>query len=71
MMSEVIFHPSPPTGTLSISGFCGAYNIGRTTVYEEIKAGRLRAVKVGNRTLIRRCDAEGWADALPRLGSSQ
>jgi excisionase family DNA binding protein len=58
---------APSAGALSVSGFCGAYNIGRTTAYEEIKARRLRAVKAGNRTLILRRDADAWAEALPAL----
>jgi excisionase family DNA binding protein len=37
----------------SIDEFCDRYRIGRTTVYEEIKAGRLKAVKVRRRTLVR------------------
>jgi hypothetical protein len=52
----------------TIPGFCAAYGIGRTLVYEEIKAGRLSARKVGNRTLILRTDAEAWAAGLPSLG---
>jgi excisionase family DNA binding protein len=49
---------------LSITEFCHIYGIGRTRVYVEIKAGRLRAVKVGNRTLILIEDAERWASSL-------
>ena len=58
-----------PIGALSIGGFCRLYNQGRTRTYEEINSGRLRAVKAGKRTLIRRCDAEAWAAALPPLGA--
>jgi len=58
-------------GALTIEGFGEAYNIGRTTVYEEIKTGRLRAVKVRKRTLILRRDADAWARSLleMRIGS--
>lgn len=35
-----------------------ASGIGRTTIYELIKAGELTPVKIGTRTLIRRCDLE-------------
>jgi excisionase family DNA binding protein len=49
----------------SISDFCQRYGVGRTTAYEEIKAGRLRAVKVGHRTLITVDDAEAWLKSLP------
>ena len=51
----------------SISEFCHLYVIGRTHAYEEIAAGRLRAVKVGRRTLIKSDDAEAWLAALPEL----
>jgi excisionase family DNA binding protein len=49
---------------LSIQQFCGRYSIGRTKAYEEIAAGRLRAVKVGRRTLIPEDSAEAWLAAL-------
>ena len=49
---------------LSIAEFSESFGIGRTSVYAEIKAGRLRVVKVGNRTLILLEDAERWASSL-------
>ena len=49
----------------SIREFCDRYSIGRTRAYEEIAAGRLRAVKVGRRTLIPKDSAEAWLAALP------
>ena len=36
----------------SINEFCSRYGVGRTTAYEEIKAGRLQVVKAGKRTLV-------------------
>jgi len=51
----------------SISDFCRRYGIGRTNAYHEIAAGRLRAVKVGRRTLISHDAAEAWLAALPEL----
>ena len=59
--------PNPPMGTLTIGGFCQAYNLGKTRAYEEIKAGRLRAVKVGTKTLIPRAAADDWLNSLPPL----
>lgn len=41
--------------------------ISRTTAYEEIKAGRLKAVKCGTRTLIPMESALAWLDSLPSL----
>jgi excisionase family DNA binding protein len=37
-----------------------ATGLGRTTLYEEIKAGRLRATKVRGRTVILRSDLEQY-----------
>ena len=51
----------------SISEFCRRYGIGRTNAYQEIAAGRLRALKVGRRTLITHDAAEAWLAALPEL----
>ena len=51
----------------AIREFCLRYGIGRTHAYQEIAAGRLRAVKVGRRTLVTHDDAEAWLAALPEL----
>jgi hypothetical protein len=55
----------PALGALSINEFCRAFHIGRTTVYAEIKAGRLSARKLGSRTIILTPEAERWANDLP------
>ena len=52
-----------------IREFCLRYGIGRTHAYQEIAAGRLRAVKVGRRTLITHDAAEAWLAGLPELNS--
>jgi hypothetical protein len=49
----------------SIKSFCAAYGVGRTKTYKEIAVGRLKARKVGNRTLILAKDAEAWERSLP------
>ena len=49
----------------SIAEFSEYYGIGRTRVYAEIRAGRLRAIKVGQRTLIIVDDAEAWLLSRP------
>jgi excisionase family DNA binding protein len=52
---------------MTIGEFCQRYAVGRTTIYGEIKRGRLRALKVGKRTLITEDDAEDWLRRLPAL----
>jgi excisionase family DNA binding protein len=44
---------------------CHTLSISRSTLYEEIAAGRLRAVKCGNRTLIPVVAAKAWLESLP------
>jgi hypothetical protein len=54
-----------PGRAFSIKHFCRIYDIGRTTAYGEMTAGRLKRRKVGKRTLITQDDAEAWLRALP------
>lgn len=42
----------PPKIGYSIREACQASSLGRTTLYNHISAGRLRAVRVGGRTII-------------------
>ena len=51
-------------GVFSIFGFCDWAEIGKSKAYQEIGAGRLRAVKVGKRTLITVPEALRWRDNL-------
>ena len=51
----------------SIDQFCQCFAVGRTTAYEQIKMGRLRARKVGKRTIITDDDAEEWLRNLPQV----
>ena len=50
---------------MSLAEFCDRYGPSRTKTYEEIKSGRLRAVKCGKRTLVTEDDAEAWLRSLP------
>lgn len=52
-------------GALTVAEFQRRYQLGHTKVYEEIKGGRLRAVKAGTRTLILKRDARAWERSLP------
>ena len=49
-----------------IRSFCAAYSVSRSFAYLEIKAGRLKPLKAGRRTLISRQAAEDWLNALER-----
>lgn len=42
----------PPKIAYSIREACAASSLGRTTLYSHISAGRLRAVRIGGRTVI-------------------
>jgi hypothetical protein len=55
---------------MSLNEFCQRYNVGRTLAYEEINARRLRARKVGKRTIITDDDAEDWLRNLPVINGS-
>jgi excisionase family DNA binding protein len=54
-----------PKAALRVKEMCARYGISRTTLYEEIAAGRLRAVKCGKATLIPCTSAEAWLNGLP------
>jgi excisionase family DNA binding protein len=67
-MTAVTEHePRSRQRAMSLPEFCERYNVGRTLAYEEINAGRLRARKVGKRTIISHDDAEDWLRSLPLI----
>jgi len=55
---------------MTVGHFCARYSIGRTSLYREVAAGRLRLRKFGTATRIARADAEAWANALPKQGEA-
>jgi excisionase family DNA binding protein len=56
---------------MSVKEFAARCGIGRSKAYEEIAARRLRALKVGTRTIISEDDAEDWLTRLPLMGGSR
>lgn len=50
---------------LTVADFCARYSIGRTSLYREVNAGRLKLRKFGSASRIARADAEAWAASLP------
>lgn len=49
----------------SVSEFSRTFSVGRSTIFAEIATGRLRARKVGSRTVIPHEDAIAWLRSLP------
>jgi excisionase family DNA binding protein len=48
-----------------VDEFCALTGLGRSKIYQEISACRLKAIKCGNRTLITAAAAKQWLDTLP------
>ena len=64
MINEPNVEPTLPKLAYTILDVCRTASIGRTRLYSEISEGRLRAVKVGRRTLIRAEDLDTWLRSL-------
>lgn len=58
-MSDKAPHPR------SVKGFCKRVGISESQFYVEVKAGRLKARKVGSRTIIPETDEQEWLASLP------
>ncbi len=60
---------SSPTSqaAMSVDAFARWAGIGRTTAWNEIREGRLRAIKVSARTLVTLTDAQIWLSCLPEV----
>jgi hypothetical protein len=55
----------PEKVALNIASFCARYSVARTRVFNEIKAGRLAARKVGRNVSISVEEGDRWYESLP------
>jgi hypothetical protein len=55
------------TAAFEFEEFLRNYKCGKTKAYEEINEGRLRALKIGRKTIVTRADADAWLASLPEL----
>jgi hypothetical protein len=54
----------------TVNDFCRKFRIGRDKFYDEVRDRRLRARKVGKKTVVLKSDAETWTASLPSLDLS-
>jgi len=64
---DLIMEPQLQQDFFSLDEFARRHQIGLSTVYAEIQAGRLPARKIGRRTVIAVNGAEAWREQLPKV----
>lgn len=54
---------------LTINEFCRAINLGKTSVYKLINEGKVKAVKLGKKTLVPQSSVNDFISSLPKYKS--
>jgi hypothetical protein len=52
-------------GAMTVAQFCNWASIGRTKLYAEVKAGRIKLRKIGSKSVVLRSEGEAWLHSLP------
>jgi hypothetical protein len=56
-----------PAVFITVQRFCHDRSLPRSSFYKEVKAGRIKPVKRGHRTLIHQNEAARYDDSLPAM----
>lgn len=67
----MIMGTRPAKAAYNVSETAELLSIGRTSLYEQIKIGRLRTIKCGRRTLVLARDIEVFLDRLTQGGGAR
>lgn len=59
--------PYTNTGAMTVKEFLVWSRISRTTFYKEVNCGRIKLRKIGNKSVVKREDAETWLQDLPTV----
>jgi hypothetical protein len=59
-----------PPAAMTVSEFCAWARIGKTKLYSEVKAGRIKLRKIGAKSVILRDDGETWLRSLPIVSAT-
>jgi excisionase family DNA binding protein len=62
---------SLPVRATSLKGISKMYGLGKSTLRKAINEGRLRAIRIGRRTVIRIADAEAFIAGGEEIGGPQ